>query len=85
MKFPTRKSHFSFERSKQKEIVVDIQGSGSTYTDPQLHSTEKKYGRADRGTVGFSKFFATHKCNNFCRMLDLPDRSKQKDFGIVQV
>lgn len=74
-------SHYTYERSKQKEMVVDIQGCGSTYTDPQLHSVQKLYGRADRGTVGFGKFFATHTCNGICHMLDLPDRSKQLYFG----
>lgn len=74
-------THFSYERSSQKEMVVDIQGSGSVYTDPQIHSVEKKYGRADRGTIGIAKFFSTHKCNNFCRMLELHDRSEQEYFG----
>ena len=35
--------------------MVDIQGAGSVYTDPQLHSVAKKYGRADRGTLGIAK------------------------------
>ena len=61
--------------------MVDIQGAGSVYTDPQLHSVAKKYGRADRGTLGIAKFFQTHKCNDFCQMLELPDRSKQDHFG----
>ena len=64
-------SHFSFEHSKQKEMVVDIQGSGFTYTDPQLHSREKEYGRADRGSSGFLDFFKTHKCSDICRELCL--------------
>ena len=55
-------------------MVVDIQGSGYTYTDPQLHSIEREFGRADRGTVGFDKFFATHKCNHICRELGLAAR-----------
>ena len=33
-------SHFSFERSGHQLIVVDIQGVGDLYTDPQIH-TEK--------------------------------------------
>jgi len=55
-------------------MVVDIQGSGCVYTDPQLHSTEKKFGRADRGTTGFDKFFQTHKCNFICLELGLAQR-----------
>ena len=68
-------SHFSFEHSKQKEMVVDIQGSGFTYTDPQLHSQDKEYGRADRGNSGFNDFFKTHKCNGICKELCLQHRS----------
>lgn len=66
-------SHYTFEKSKGKEMVVDIQGSGYTYTDPQLHSLDKSYGRADRGQVGFDKFFSTHKCNAICMSLGLKE------------
>ncbi|CAB9527897.1 Myosin heavy chain kinase [Seminavis robusta] len=68
-------SHFSYEESDESEMVVDIQGSGYTYTDPQLHSQGKEYGRADRGMNGFKDFFRTHKCNFICAALDLKDRS----------
>ncbi|CAB9524585.1 Myosin heavy chain kinase [Seminavis robusta] len=68
-------SHFSYEESDESEMVVDIQGSGYTYTDPQLHSQSKEYGRADRGKNGFTDFFRTHKCNFICAALHLKDRS----------
>jgi len=64
-------SHFSYEKAKQTEMVVDIQGVATTYTDPQLHSVEKIYGRADRGELGFHKFFGTHKSNFLCKLLEL--------------
>jgi len=71
-------SHFSYEESEQQKMVVDIQGTGTSticmYTDPQLHSVEKEFGRADRGTVGIDKFFSTHKCNFICQELNLPQR-----------
>ena len=35
-------SHFTFERSGHELIVVDIQGVGDLYTDPQIHTTEGK-------------------------------------------
>ena len=58
-------------------MVVDIQGSGNLntcmYTDPQLHSVEKDFGRADRGSSGFDKFFSSHKCNFICRELGLAE------------
>lgn len=31
-------SHFTFERSGHQLIVVDIQGVGDLYTDPQIHT-----------------------------------------------
>lgn len=66
-------SHFTYEKSNHREMVVDIQGSGYVYTDPQLHSEEKSYGRADRGPTGFKKFLETHQCNSVCKKLMLPD------------
>mmetsp|Transcript_6504 Transcript_6504/g.13578 ORF Transcript_6504/g.13578 Transcript_6504/m.13578 type:complete len:354 (-) Transcript_6504:1128-2189(-) len=74
-------SHFSYEHSGQNEMVVDIQGSGFTYTDPQLHSKEKLYGRADRGTSGFDDFFKTHRCNCICEALGLQKRSSVNPFA----
>jgi Alpha-kinase family len=68
-------SHFSYEHSKQEELVVDIQGSGNEFTDPQLHSKLKEFGRADRGEPGFRDFFRTHKCNYICQELGLKNRS----------
>lgn len=38
--YPQAFSHFTFERSGHQLIVVDIQGVGDLYTDPQIH-TEK--------------------------------------------
>ena len=36
---PQAFSHFTFERSGHELIVVDIQGVGDLYTDPQIHTT----------------------------------------------
>ena len=33
-------SHFTFERSGHEIIVVDIQGVGDLYTDPQIHTAD---------------------------------------------
>ena len=32
-------SHFTFEASCHEQIVVDIQGVGDLYTDPQIHTS----------------------------------------------
>ena len=37
---PQALSHFTFERSGHELIVVDIQGVGDLYTDPQIHTAE---------------------------------------------
>ena len=64
-------SHFTYQESGCNEIVVDIQGCGTMWTDPCLHSKQCQYGRTDCGTNGISKFFKTHKCNFWCQLLDL--------------
>ena len=44
-------SHFTFERSGHKLIVVDIQGVGDLYTDPQIHTASgAEYGDGNLGT-----------------------------------
>jgi len=37
---PQAFSHFTFERSGHEIIVVDIQGVGDLYTDPQIHTED---------------------------------------------
>jgi len=70
-------SHFTYDETEGKEMVVDIQGVGHKYTDPQLHSTEKKYGRADLGQQGIDRFFTSHKCNVCCKVLGLVKRGRK--------
>ncbi|CAD7965772.1 unnamed protein product [Amoebophrya sp. A25] len=65
-------SHWTYHVSHCKEIVVDIQGAEWSFTDPQLNSVPKEYGRADRGQRGMQEFLASHKCGNACRLLGLP-------------
>lgn len=45
-------SHFTFERSGHQLIVVDIQGVGDLYTDPQIHTEQgTDFGDGNLGTV----------------------------------
>ena len=67
-------SHFSFWYTNGREMWVDVQGVGTRYTDPQLHSKSLQYGRADRGEKGFRQFFKTHVCRKTCKLL-LPPSS----------
>ncbi|RHY28385.1 hypothetical protein DYB32_006017 [Aphanomyces invadans] len=65
-------SHFSFEQSKGQLMVVDLQGVGSIFTDPQIHSLNAaKYGHGNLGEAGMATFFATHRCNRICNALRL--------------
>lgn len=46
-------SHFTFERSGHQLIVVDIQGVGDLYTDPQIHTeTGTDFGDGNLGGWG---------------------------------
>ena len=70
---PQAFSHFSYEASARTMLVVDIQGVGDSYTDPQLHTlNQDEFGKGNLGIRGFHKFLSTHRCNRICRYLKLP-------------
>lgn len=80
---PQAFSHFTYQATKGKMIVVDIQGVGDVYTDPQIHSNIPEseppiWGQGDMGDTGIYKFFESHRCNALCKFFGLtatPDRS----------
>lgn len=66
-------SHFSYEASRRRVLICDIQGVGDLYTDPQVHSIDGEgFGKGNMGQRGFQKFFSTHRCNAICKFFKLP-------------
>ncbi|KAK3500150.1 uncharacterized protein B0T23DRAFT_435569 [Neurospora hispaniola] len=67
-------SHFSFERSRGRFLVCDLQGVGKTMTDPAVHTLDPyrfSLSQTNLGAEGFMFFFAYHECNHLCRRLSL--------------
>jgi len=83
---PQAFSHYTYERSNNLLVVVDIQGVGSFYTDPQIHSFDGEgFGLGNMGQDGLTKFLKTHNCNDICRLLRLPVVTVQEtDFEMAK-
>ena len=64
-KTPQAFSHFTFERSGHELMVVDIQGVGDLYTDPQIHTaTGTEYNDGELVLCGMRHFTSLAKTLN---------------------
>jgi len=84
---PQSFSHFTYEHSNHHLLIIDIQGVGDHYTDPQIHTYDGVgFGIGNLGKKGFEKFLDTHKCNAICQYLNLQSinpKSEKSDCGTV--
>lgn len=66
-------SHFTLADSGGQLLVCDLQGVGTCLTDPQIHTVHGHgFGLGNMGQEGIWKWVMKHKCNRFCRALQLP-------------
>jgi hypothetical protein len=82
---PQAFSHFSYEYSRGRQLVCDLQGvwnadDGFMLTDPVIHhvcSEGRRHmnGATDKGEAGVKKFFETHVCNALCKRMELTERA----------
>lgn len=77
---PQSFSYFTFYKSEQRRLIVDIQGVDDLFTDPVIHflpsSETGAFKTTDSpvnlGIRGFALFIWSHRFNNIDRMLGLP-------------
>lgn len=73
-------AHFTYERSKKKLMLVDIQGTGYDLFDPEIASTDLLdendkqylYCTGNLSQLAISTFVKDHTCRVFCNLLGLP-------------
>ncbi|XP_057375807.1 alpha-protein kinase 1-like [Daphnia carinata] len=79
-------SHFSYHTTNRRLLLCDLQGGvykdGFVLTDPVIMSTNQEYGPTDLGAHGISTFFASHRCNKYCKAHWLIPRDQKIYFTI---
>ncbi|KAI9553924.1 hypothetical protein GHT06_019194 [Daphnia sinensis] len=79
-------SHFSYHTTNRHALLCDLQGGvykdGFVLTDPVIMSTNREYGPTDLGAEGISTFFASHRCNQFCKIQWLVPHDQRKHFNV---
>ena len=71
-------THFSYEKSQNKLMLVDIQGNGYKLFDPEIasadlfdNSQKLMFCTGNLSMVAHENFTKNHTCNEFCNMLGL--------------
>ena len=70
-------SHFSFEKSDNKLMIVDIQGSGANLYDPEIATMELLadgkilFCAGNLSKTAINTFSSQHVCNKYCKILGL--------------
>ena len=67
-------SHYTFEKTNQKAMVLDIQGVNWMLTDPEVATMDKKeklFCSGNLNTKAIAEFICRHVCNKYCEMLKL--------------
>jgi hypothetical protein len=81
---PQAFTHFSYEFTEGRMMIVDIQGVNDVYTDPQVHTIDGKgYGVGNMGEKGMEQFLKTHWCNSVCSYLCLEFHAPVKSGGAM--
>mmetsp|Transcript_14504 Transcript_14504/g.41383 ORF Transcript_14504/g.41383 Transcript_14504/m.41383 type:complete len:375 (-) Transcript_14504:59-1183(-) len=66
-------SYFSYVASRGRMLVCDIQGVGTFYTDPQIHTLDGVgFGLGNLGRQGIHRFLRSHHHSQLCEDLGLP-------------
>lgn len=66
-------SYFTYVTSNKLLLVCDIQGVGTFYTDPQIHTFDGEgFGAGNMGADGMDKFLCSHRHGLLCEQLGLP-------------
>lgn len=71
-KTPQVFSAFSFYKSNGTRLVADIQGVGDLYTDPQVLSSDFRFGDGDLGYRGMALFFHSFRHCSYSDLMGIP-------------
>jgi len=70
-------SYFTYITSNKLLVVCDIQGVGTFYTDPQIHTFDgERFGAGNLGLEGIERFLASHRHSLLCEQLGLPSQDE---------